>query len=89
VRGSVNSNPETGDVQPGVNGSDPKLLGVGTESRMFRPELVLSLLKPIYGRVELLQVCLILAHQVFDPLQEFFRGWMAGCHVGREYTPVP
>jgi hypothetical protein len=49
------------------------VLGIGTESRMFRSELVLSLLEPIYGRVELLQVCLILAHQVFDPLQEFLR----------------
>jgi hypothetical protein len=40
---------------------------------MFRPELVLSLLKPIYGRVELLQVCLILAHQVFGLLLHFIR----------------
>jgi hypothetical protein len=55
---------------------------------MFRPELVLSLLKPIYGRVEALQVCLILAHQVFDLLQEFFRGQVAECHVACEYTPA-
>ena len=51
-----------------------RLLGVATESGVFSLELCLSLLKPIYGSVEILQVFLILAHQVFSPLQEFFRG---------------
>src|SRR5206468_3774968 len=34
----------------------------------------------IHGSDEILQAFLILPHQVFGPLQEFFRSWIAECH---------
>ncbi len=41
----------------------------GTESRMFRLEFCLPLQELIQSSIEVLQVFLILAHQVFGPLQ--------------------
>jgi len=41
---------------------------------MFRLEFCLPFQELIQSSVEVLQVFLILAHQVFGPLQEFFRG---------------
>jgi len=55
---------------------------------MFSLELCLSLLKPIYGSVEILQVFLILAHHVFGTFQELFRGWTGGRHGTRQCTPA-
>ena len=54
---------------------------------MFSLELFLLFLELVYGRVEILQVFLILANQVFGAFQEFFRGWSAGIH-GAKYTPA-
>ena len=54
---------------------------------MFSLELLLLFQELIHGSSEILQVFLILAHQVFGPLQEFFRGWSARMH-GAKYTPA-
>jgi hypothetical protein len=59
-----------------------KLLRVATESRMFNLELLLLFVERIYGSVENLQVFPILVNQVSGTFQEFFRGWIAECHVG-------
>ena len=47
---------------------------------MFSLKLLLLFQELIHGSGEILQVFLILAHQVFGPLQEFFRSWIAECH---------
>ena len=47
---------------------------------MFRLEFCLPPQELIHGSNEILQVFLILPHQVFGPLQEFFRSWIAECH---------
>jgi hypothetical protein len=55
---------------------------------MFSLKLCPPFLKLIYDTVEILQVFLIFAHQVSGAFQEFFRGWIAECHVGWQYTPL-
>ncbi len=47
---------------------------------MFRLEFCLPPQELIHGSNEILQVFLILPHQVFGPLQELFRGQLAGTH---------
>ena len=47
---------------------------------MFRLEFCLPFQESIHGGEEILQVFLILPHQVFGPLQEFFRSCIAECH---------
>src|SRR5881409_1141818 len=48
---------------------------------MFSLELFLPFLELVDGRVEILQICPILAHQVFG-------GWTVGRHSACKYTPA-
>ena len=55
-------------------------MNIEAPTGMFRLEFCLPFQESIHGGEEILQVFLILPHQVFGPLQEFFRSWIAECH---------